>query len=224
MDPKSKFKLTIKAVYLLVQGIPWLKVDYFGEDDGYKKAQIYVCNHIGLFDSFVICAFWAKKWKFTRIIHGMVDSHYLNTPFFGTIIKSLQPIPVHFKSRESNSKVNENSKEELNRLTEEYLYKDESLLIFPEGRLNNTPEILNEIKYGAFNFSKNTNTPIKIMALYGLEKFWPKGKYPVYNAHICAIQYPGCHMFKNKDDYQTTLQQKLDYSYIRRTFLKQNSL
>lgn len=73
---------------------------------------------------------------------------------------------------------------------------------------------MKKIHNGAFNFSKKTNVPIKIIATHGIEKIWPKGGHPSGYGTITIKTFDKLHYFKDREEYQDKVRNTIE-NYIK---------
>ena len=130
------------------------------------------------------------------------------------IFSKLGMIPIEYNKDNS---YNKKSVEKVYSSVYENLEKKNTILLFPEGQLNDNPKIMNKIKSGAFNFSKKTNTPIKIVALKGIEKIWPKHKFPTGYGTISVKLFDNEYSFDNIEDYKKTVRYQIE-NFIKNKF------
>ena len=125
-----------------------------------NKAYVLVANHSSLAD--IVCLYCLKtnfKW--------LAKKSLFKIPFFGWAMSLLNYIPLergkHGSIRDSFSKA------------EEWLNKNVSVLIFPEGTRSRSGA-LGEFKSGAFKLALRTKKPILPIVIYGTHDAMSPGK------------------------------------------------
>lgn len=102
----------------------------------------------------------------------------LKIPIFGRIFERIC-IPVDRKSARSKALVYPEAKKKLD--------KNLSIFIFPEGGVTNDKEFkiyLDPFKDGAFNIAIETQTPLAVLAIHGLNKMFPFNWFRGYPGKI----------------------------------------
>lgn len=130
-----------------------------------KKDQAYVfaSNHNSFIDGINICLAIPNDFR------PLGKIELTKVPVFGWMYRYVV-ILVDRKSAESRLR----SMREM----EDHLKQNISVLVFPEGTMNSTPQLLQEFKNGAFTLAIDTQTPIVPMVMVGTRKILPK-KPPV---------------------------------------------
>jgi len=124
-----------------------------------NKAYIYVCNHNSYLDA--IAVLQAIKGSFKPL--GKIEM--VKTPIFGIIYRRVVVL-IDRKNIESRARSVEDLKYNLN--------LGQSILIFPEGTMNQGDEPLAEFYDGAFRLSIETQTPIVPMVILNARKLLPR--------------------------------------------------
>ena len=186
----------------------WIKIKVEGKKiDLSKKNYVIVSNHVSYLDTFIISNFIKQKTINSDKLRLIGMAPLLKIPIVGYIFSKLGMIPVEYNKDNS---YNKESVEKVYSSVYENLEKKNTILLFPEGQLNGNPKIMNKIKSGAFNFSKKTNTPIKIVALKGIEKIWPKHKFPTGYGTISVKLFDNEYSFDNIEDYKKTIRYQIE--------------
>lgn len=123
------------------------------------QAYIYVCNHNSYLDAIVVLE--AIKGSFKPL--GKIEM--VKVPIFGLIYRRVVVL-IDRKSSESRALGVENLKREL--------HMGQSILIFPEGKMNQGDEPLSEFYDGAFRLAIETQTPIVPMVILNARKLLPR--------------------------------------------------
>ena len=166
-----------------------------------------VSNHVSYLDTFILIKAMKSHIinpNYCQII-GMAS--ILNWPIVGYIFKKINMIPIKF------TKSNEKTKETYNKDSVKKLYSSvyshinnkDTILMFPEGKINENPSIMNKIRGGAFNFSKETETPMRIIALKGIDNIWKKNGHPIGSGTIIVKFFDDEYIFDNIEDYRKTV-------------------
>ncbi len=144
------------------------------------KNHLLLANHSSLFDIMAIMAIDPTIAWFGR-------AHLLKIPIFGTVLKSINYIPM--KSTDVR-----NTKLMINQLIE--TTKDKSVAIFPEGTRTLNGEA-NKFRKGFIHVLKASQLDVVPISLNGLYSLKPKNRfYYDYSAEISAIIHPPIY---NKD-------------------------
>lgn len=164
--------------------IPWIKIKIDGiknlkNIDLKKKNYIFICNHVSFLDNFILTQIlgYIKNYHYSEFIGaGFINKWWI----VGKVFKGLGMLSIEFIDNDPNLK-NQYSKESVSKLTTNCIQKlndNHSLWLFPEGRLNDNPKILNEIRGGAFKFQQKTGVPIIILGMKNVNKIWERNGYP----------------------------------------------
>jgi 1-acyl-sn-glycerol-3-phosphate acyltransferase len=197
----------------------WIKIECEGELDP-VKGQIIISNHVCLMDTFFITYFLYKKYKYYYQTKILYDSIFDQFTLFRGFSSASDSIPVHTKltKREEENKYEKEHIDELYRRTSIELAKDNTLIIYFEGKLNNNPKTLNTIQAGAFNISKNNNNlsgypetksinkGIFMIGTKNFNKIWHVKSHPTGKGTVtikCFNKEPI--IFQNKEEYTQTI-------------------
>ena len=123
------------------------------------KAYIYVCNHNSYLDA--IAVLQAIKGSFKPL--GKIEM--VKTPIFGMIYRRVVVL-IDRKSTESRAQSVEDLKYNLS--------LGQSILIFPEGTMNQGDEPLAEFYDGAFRLAIETQTPIVPLVILNARELLPR--------------------------------------------------
>lgn len=199
----------------ILHNLWWLKIKIYSNSNNHKP-YIYVCNHIGLLDTFILSLLFKKHKVFN--FKGFLDKKYITLPLFGYIMSKSNPLLIQF----DKDKTNKDSVNETMTLAKDALNNGTSILIYPEGKMNINPKKLNEIKSGAYWLSKETNVPIKILTIKNAEFLWPSFRMrsftdifrscymPVNDAVIEIHEHDNEYLFETKESYVMTLESKFN--------------
>ena len=94
-----------------------------------------------------------------------------------------------------------------------HINNKDTILMFPEGKINENPSIMNKIRGGAFNFSKEPETPMRIIALKGIDNIWRKNGHPTGSGTIIVKLFDDEYIFDNIEDYRKTVRYVIE-NYI----------
>jgi len=123
------------------------------------KACIYVCNHNSYLDAIAVVLSIPGSFK------PLGKIEMVKTPIFGMIYKRVVVL-IDRKSQESRARSVEELKIELG--------NGQSILIFPEGTINQTNAPLSEFYDGAFRLAIETQTDIVPMVILNARKLLPR--------------------------------------------------
>ena len=192
----------------------WIKIeidmDENDEIDLKENNYIFVSNHVSYLDNFILL-FLSKKFKNNHYGKFVGMEKILSWPIIGYVFKELGLIPIKMLEDINNSNnYCEESKKKLKKDCNRLLINKYSLFLFPEGRLNDNPKKLNKIFSGAYYFSKNTNTKIKLIGLKNIEKIWPKYKHPIGSGTIKIKLFKKDYKFNNLENYKKEIRNNLE--------------
>lgn len=131
-----------------------------------SRPHIYVLNHGSFLDAIAVCL------TIPQSFYALGKKEMIKIPVFGSIYKRIV-VMIDRSSKESRSE----SLEHLKKI----LARGESILIFPEGTMNKTTEVLAPFYDGAFKLAKEMNYTIQPLILHNNRKLLPRDK-PL-NAH-----------------------------------------
>lgn len=162
-DPKSRFTYRIANLWgkSIMTINPQWKIKISGtEHIENNKGYVLVSNHTSLAD--IICLYClGKNFKW------VAKSSLFKIPFFGWTMSLLDYIPL---SRGKHGSIRDSYRDSI-----EWLNKDISVLIFPEGTRSKTGQLA-EFKNGAFKLALLTKKPIVPIVISGAEKAITKGE------------------------------------------------
>lgn len=124
-----------------------------------NQAYIFVANHSSYLDSVALVRVIPQSFKPL----GKVEM--LKVPIFGTIYKRLVVL-IDRSSKESREKCVIDLKKEI--------AKGQSILIFPEGTMNTTDDLLANFYDGAFRIAIETQTPILPLTIINTKELMPR--------------------------------------------------
>lgn len=123
------------------------------------KAYIYVCNHNSYLDAIAIVLAITGSFK------PLGKIEMVKVPVFGLIYKKVVVI-VDRASKESRARSVEELKQDL--------AKGQSILIFPEGTMNQSDKPLSNFYDGAFRLAIETQTTIAPVVIINARKLFPR--------------------------------------------------
>eukprot|EP00581_Thalassiosira_minuscula_P012485 CAMPEP_0183728520 /NCGR_PEP_ID=MMETSP0737-20130205/28258_1 /TAXON_ID=385413 /ORGANISM="Thalassiosira miniscula, Strain CCMP1093" /LENGTH=380 /DNA_ID=CAMNT_0025960485 /DNA_START=107 /DNA_END=1249 /DNA_ORIENTATION=+ len=182
------------------------------------KPCIWVCNHISMLDLFFVLALDNKmRGKNRRPIKILYWKGLESNPVTGLLCKMCGFIPVDMAA---NGNGNENeydpkSFKQMLKSTKAAIEEGFDIGILPEGQPNPTPEQgMQPIYSGAFTLARMSRRPIKMMALYGLNRMWhPSEDIGMKcDARDMAVRvYPGSRIFKDSEEFSSTFEAVAGY-------------
>ena len=162
-DPKDRFTYRLANLWgqLIVKANPLWRIKIIGASHIKKnKGYVIVANHASLAD--IVCLFClGKHFKW------VAKSSLFKIPFFGWTMTLLNYIPL---SRGRHGSIRDSFNE-----AAEWLNKDVSVLIFPEGTRSKTGQLA-EFKNGAFKLALLTKKPIVPVVISGTGAALTKGR------------------------------------------------
>lgn len=133
-----------------------LRLKVFGKEKiDTRRAHVYVANHTTQIDIISCAAAMRQPMRF------LAKAETKKIPVFGYMVKMLG-IMVDRSNKESREKSVKYMVEELKR--------GNSILLYPEGTRNRTPEPLKDFKEGAFRVAVMAQAPILVQTLVGAKK------------------------------------------------------
>ena len=176
------------------------------KDDKY----LFLSNHTSYMDLFLLI-YLSSLFKNKHKCKFVGMQQIFDWLIVGYVLKELGMIPIKMLPDNNNhNQYCESSKKLLKERCRNELINGNSIFMFPEGRLNDNPSKLNKIYSGAYYLSKETNTPIKIIGLKGIDKVWKKYKHPVGYGKINIKIFNKKYLFKNKNEYKEKLKEILE--------------
>lgn len=124
-----------------------------------KKAYIYVCNHNSYLDAIAVVL--AIPGSFRPL--GKIEM--VKVPLFGLIYRKVV-VMIDRASKESRAQSVEELKQDL--------AKGQSILIFPEGTMNQGDKALSDFYDGAFRLAIETQTDIAPMVIINARNLFPR--------------------------------------------------
>ena len=162
-DPDQKISYRVANLWgrLIVQSNPMWKVKISGRSHIKKnKGYVLVANHSSLADIVILyCLGKHFKW--------ISKESLFKIPFFGWTMSLLRYISLR---RGEHGSIRDTLRE-----AQEWLEKDISVLIFPEGTRSRTGD-LGEFKNGAFKIAIRTGKPLIPIVITGTNKAISKGE------------------------------------------------
>jgi 1-acyl-sn-glycerol-3-phosphate acyltransferase len=163
--------------HMLIKCCPWIKTNFIKNKINLKKQNLIVTsNHISYIDPIVLTSYFFSNIENFENIQLICYEEILSWSIIGYILKSLGSIPIKFKN---DTQYDQHSVQDMYKESISCLQNNGSILILPEGRLNENPKKLNKIRGGAYWLSKLTGTPICIIGMRGNDKIWSKIGNPV---------------------------------------------
>lgn len=134
------------------------------------RTSIFVCNHINIFDAFVIYS------AIPQFVRGLELESHFRVPAYGWMMKRFGSIPVPLESTAAAFlKMLKQAKRALD--------DGVSLIVFPEG--TRTPDgRVGPFKRGGFIVAQRTEYPIVPMSIVGSYQFNRKGDWMLYPSKI----------------------------------------
>lgn len=140
-----------------------------------KQSYIYVSNHTSFLDS------PALPFLIPGVFKPLAKIELTRIPLFGWVVKA-----VCVSVDRSNEESRKRSLQDLrNRIQ-----KGTSILIFPEGTMNRTKEVLQPFYSGAFRLAINTQTPICPIVISGANKLMKPSSFFLWPGKIKARILP----------------------------------
>ena len=204
------FSNLFKILFYLVF---WIDINIFINQtiDLRIKKYIFVCNHISYLDIFVLI-FLSSKFKNNHLCKFVGMEKINDWIIIGYVIKEMGMIPIKLlQASKDINKYCEESKIKFKKKCIEEINKGYSLFIFPEGRLNKNPSILNNIHSGAYYFSNLTNTPIKFIGLKNINKIWKMSSHPSGYGSIDVKIFDEDYYFSNSANFKNEFKKKIEF-------------
>jgi len=127
-----------------------------------KQSYVFISNHQGAFDIFLVYGFIGQKIKW------VMKKSLRKIPFVGLACEKAGSIFVDTSSHQARSKTIEDAKTQLE--------NGNSVIIFPEGTRSHTGK-MGKFKRGAYQIALDLKLPIVPMTLNGTYEVMPSGSY-----------------------------------------------
>ena len=138
-----------------------------------KATTIFVCNHVNLFDPFVIYS------AIPQFVRGFELESHFKIPIYGWMMGRFGNIPVpDTPNRESLQKMNERAKVALD--------SGVSLIAFPEASRTRDGHV-HPFKKGIFSLAHKYRVPITPISILGSYEFFQTGNWMLYPSRITVI-------------------------------------
>ena len=135
-----------------------------------KRTSIFVCNHVNIFDPFVIYS------AIPQFVRGFELESHFKVPIYGWMMGRFGNIPVpDAPSRESLEIMTNRAKKALD--------SGVSLIAFAEGSRTRDGHV-QEFKKGAFRIAQQLGVPIVPMSIVGSYQFFQTGKWMLHPGKI----------------------------------------
>ena len=212
-------KIFVNIINFYMNLLFWIKIKIDSEKINLdKKKYVFIINHISYLDLFIGMKIYKEKFLPPEKCFLIGIQFLFKIPLFGYVMKNINYLPIKVIR---NSDIHTYSKKNVinlynNIYTE--LNNNNSVVICPEGRINENPKIMKPIHNGAFNISKKMNIPIKIIAIKGIKHIWRKGEHPTGKGVIHIKIFNKEYHFNNKNEYQITFRTLIE-NYVSNTIL-----
>lgn len=134
------------------------------------RASIFVCNHVNLFDAFVIYS------AIPQFVRGWELESHFKIPAYGWMMKRFGNIPVPNSASPSDLK-------KLIQRTRAALDDGVSIIVFPEGSRTQDGRV-GTFRRGVFNLLPQLGHPIVPMSIVGSFQFKRKGSWMLHPSKI----------------------------------------
>jgi 1-acyl-sn-glycerol-3-phosphate acyltransferase len=135
-----------------------------------KATSIFICNHVNLFDPFVIYS------AIPQFVRGFELESHFKVPIYGWMMKHFRNIPVP-------DNPSRDSLEIMTRRAKAALDSGVSLIAFAEGSRTRDGHV-QEFKKGIFRIAQRFGTPIVPMSIVGSYQFFQTGNWMLYPGKI----------------------------------------
>jgi 1-acyl-sn-glycerol-3-phosphate acyltransferase len=135
-----------------------------------KRTSIFLCNHVNLFDAFVIYS------AIPQFVRGWELESHFRIPAYGWMMKRFGNIPVPMSASPAAYK-------ELHKRTKAALDAGASVIVFPEGSRTLDGRV-REFQKGVFRMLPGLGYPIVPMSIVGSYEFNRKGSWMLYPSEI----------------------------------------
>jgi len=157
------------------------------------KTSIFICNHVNLFDPFVIYS------AIPQFVRGFELESHFDIPIYGWLMGRFGNIPVPDKpSREGLEIMTQRAKKALD--------SGISLIAFAEGSRTRDGHV-QEFKKGTFNIAQRASVPIVPMSIVGSYEFFRTGHWMLHPGKITAYLH---------DTIDTSTLERSDVDTLRR--------
>jgi 1-acyl-sn-glycerol-3-phosphate acyltransferase len=208
-DEKSILYLKILSFvnYWCINSLFWIKINCEGEIKPIT-GNIFIFNHVTFIDTFFIMYFLYKKYNYYYRMRVLYDGIFDQFTLFKEFSSATNSIPVYTKLT-TRDEDNVYEKEHINELyskTKLELEKNNNLIIYFEGKLNNHPKTLNKIQHGPFKISSDNLKGIFIIGTKNFDKIWHVNSHPMGTGTIMIKSFNSePYFFKSKEEYFETI-------------------
>jgi 1-acyl-sn-glycerol-3-phosphate acyltransferase len=137
------------------------------------RTSIFVCNHVNLFDPFVIYS------AIPQFVRGFELESHFKVPIYGWMMGRFGNVPVpDVRSKQGLMVMQQRAKTALD--------SGISLIAFPEGSRTRTGHV-GEFQKGVFSMAQKFGTPIVPMSIVGSYQFFQTGNWMLFPEKITVI-------------------------------------
>ncbi|KAG5487539.1 hypothetical protein LSCM1_07496 [Leishmania martiniquensis] len=163
-----------------------------GWDDIARTSIALALNHTSFWDTFEVVGITPMS----HLLHirTLMKASLRRIPIFGGVFNRVGHFPVYFTSdADGNFQVDKEKQAVVQERVNAHLRRGGSLVFFPEGTVNRTPETLKAFRFGTFATIMEHRLPVYYMVAVGGEKTWPPqmpyGGLPA-DVHIRIGRFP----------------------------------
>lgn len=142
----------------------------FGPGFDRNRTSFFVCNHVNLFDAFVIYS------AIPQFVRGLEQESHFKIPAYGWMMKRFGNIPVSTDGGTVAYK-------QMLKRTRAAIESGVSLIVFAEGGRTRTGKV-GPFKPGVFRMAQQFGCPIVPMSIVGSYEFSRKGSWMIYPSKI----------------------------------------
>jgi 1-acyl-sn-glycerol-3-phosphate acyltransferase len=159
------------------------------------SASIFVCNHVNLFDPFVIYS------AIPQFVRGFELESHFRIPIYGWMMGRFGNIPVP-------DRPNRESVETMTRRAKAALDSGVSLIAFAEGSRTRDGHV-HPFKKGIFNIAQKFGIPIVPMSIVGSYEFFQTGNWMLHPGKITVLLHDTIHTRKMSRSEVEALRQRV---------------
>jgi 1-acyl-sn-glycerol-3-phosphate acyltransferase len=152
------------------------RASYRWEDIPHNTGLLMCMNHTSLYDMFLTVAvtpFAGLGFNCRPMYKKALDA----VPIVGNSCRHAGYFPVHFQRYDDENcfTVKQVEQADVQRRVEHFLVHEGGVLsMYPEGRINSTPETMLPVRFGSIKMAVDKDIPIALLVFWGGQHAWPR--------------------------------------------------
>jgi 1-acyl-sn-glycerol-3-phosphate acyltransferase len=153
-----------------------VRASYRWDDIPHNTGLLMCMNHTSLYDMFLTVAvtpFAGLGFNCRPMYKKALDA----VPIVGNSCRHAGYFPVHFQRYDDENcfSVEQAEQAEVQRRVEHFLVHEGGVLsMYPEGRINSTPETVLPVRFGSIKMAVDKDIPIALLVFWGGQHAWPR--------------------------------------------------